>query len=201
MSLEASTLFVRAAAAVLLVCGLAVVASAQNAPASAPPTPTTAAPQTSRQNATTDKPSPEEADLSITARVTAAEVLFRKVPNPKVEFTGRPERRTLWESERENLPEEVQPGVTYRDIGITLRIVSVFADIDRIVAEALGEIPPSDAAAPPVNDAPPANQTPPNDTATPTPPAARAPSDNPRRAARRANDSSNRRARTARTQP
>ena len=89
-----------------------------------------------------------QADLSITARVTARELRFEKVPNPTVEFTGRPRRETVWEAERENLPEQVQPGVTYRNIGITLRITSVFADIDRIVAEALGEIPVSDDAQP-----------------------------------------------------
>jgi hypothetical protein len=89
-----------------------------------------------------------EPDLSITARVTADSLRFEKVPNPKVEFTGRPRRDTVWQSERENLPEQVQPGVTYRNIGITLRITSVFADIDRIVAEALGEVPLSDDARP-----------------------------------------------------
>ncbi|MBC7932645.1 MAG: hypothetical protein H7Z38_18955 [Rubrivivax sp.] len=89
-----------------------------------------------------------QADLSITARVTARELRFEKVPNPTVEFTGQPRRETVWEAERENLPDRVQPGVTYRNIGITLRITSVFADIDRIVAEALGEIPSSDGAQP-----------------------------------------------------
>ncbi|HEV3468907.1 MAG TPA: hypothetical protein VG148_06270 [Pyrinomonadaceae bacterium] len=105
----------------------------------------------------------ENVDLSITARVTARELLFRKVPNPRVEFTGRPRRETVWEADRENLPAEVRPGVTYRDIGITLRITSVFADIDRIVAEALGEIPTSDDAPPqnepPRQDAPPEPQS------------------------------------------
>jgi hypothetical protein len=104
-----------------------------------------------RQQASTPAPATEadgEPDLSITGRVTARELLFRKVPNPKVEFTGRPRRDTAWEAERENLPAEVRPGVTYRDIGITLRITSVFADIDRIVAEALGEVPATDDATP-----------------------------------------------------
>jgi hypothetical protein len=103
------------------------------------------------------------ADLSITARVTAAEVRFEKVPNPRVDFTGKPERVTVWEAERENLPPQVQPGVTYRNVGITLRITSVFADIDRIVAEALGEVPVSDEAQP-------APAQPPN-TQTTAPPA------------------------------
>jgi len=122
------------------------------------------------------------ADLSITARVTARELRFEKVPQPRVEFTGRPRRDTVWEAERENLPEQVQPGVTYRDIGITLRITSVFADIDRIVAEALGEIPVSDDGGPTENERPAAEP--------PQPPAqssrsATAPRTRPRRAAAR----------------
>jgi hypothetical protein len=92
--------------------------------------------------------SSSDADLSITAHVTARELRFEVVPEPKVEFTGKPKRTTLWEAERQNLPRPVQPGVTYRDIGIQLKITSVFADIDRIVAEALGEIPPSEDAPP-----------------------------------------------------
>ena len=108
------------------------------------------------------------ADLSITARVTAESLRFEKVPNPRVEFTGRPERQTVWESDRENLPQEVRPGVTYRNIGITLRITSVFADIDRIVAEALGEVPPGDDARPAAPRPPAANAPPPEPT---TPPA------------------------------
>jgi hypothetical protein len=87
-------------------------------------------------------------DLSITAHVTAESLVFRKVPTPRVEFTGRPRRQTSWEAERTNLPERVQPGVTYRDIGITLRITSVFPDIERIVAEALGEVPAGAGPAP-----------------------------------------------------
>lgn len=113
----------------------------------------------------------ENADLAITARVTAGELLFRKVPDPRVGFTGRPRRETVWEAERENLPERVQPGVTYRDIGITLRITSVFADIDRIVAEALGEVPLSDDAPPPGEPprraAPPGTPAPPLDSGAP----------------------------------
>jgi hypothetical protein len=89
-----------------------------------------------------------EPDLSIDAHVTADSLRFEKVPDPKVEFTGKPRRDTVWQSERENLPQQVQPGVTYRNIGITLRITSLFADIDRIVAEALGEVPASEDAQP-----------------------------------------------------
>lgn len=109
------------------------------------------------------------ADVSITARVTADSLRFERVPNPRVEFTGRQRRETAWEAERENLPPQVRPGETYRNVGITLHIRSVFADIDRIVAEALGEVPPSDDAPPtPAQPPPPGTNTPPAQSTTPT---------------------------------
>lgn len=137
-----------ALAALLLVSSLAPVTHAQTrdartaAPSSAnQPAPTPQARDTQTPRA---EESEAQSDLSITARVTAESLRFERTPNPKVEFTGEPRRETVWRSERQNLPQQVQPGVTYRDIGITLRITSVFADIDRIVAEALGEVPTSD---------------------------------------------------------
>lgn len=102
------------------------------------------------------------ADVSITATVTAKQLTYEIVPDPKVEFPGKPERKTVWESDRRNLPDQVQPGVTYRDIGIKLRIVSRFADIDRIVAEALGEVPVSDNESKDVQNLAPAKSS--NDT-------------------------------------
>jgi hypothetical protein len=130
---------------VLLTAALSSDASAQQRP----PAREGARPSTPRPAPGRADERDANADLSITARVTADSLRFEKVPNPRVEFTGRPERETVWEAERENLPPQVQPGVTYRDVGITLRITSVFADIDRIVAEALGEVPLSDDARPP----------------------------------------------------
>ncbi|HEV7842405.1 MAG TPA: hypothetical protein VGO69_01850 [Pyrinomonadaceae bacterium] len=134
-------------------------ASAQNQTATQAP----AGQQTGKQQTAT-----EDADLSITANVTARELRFEVVPNPAVEFSGKPERETVWDAERENLPRPVQPNVTYRNIGIRLKITSIFPDIDRIVAEALGEVPPTDDA-PPDNkrDAPaPQQPSPPSQPAT-----------------------------------
>ncbi len=110
--------------------------------------------QGSRQTSRTEtRQSPAAVDdLSITANVSARELKFEIVPNPTVDFPGQPKRETVWEADRQNLPKPVEPGVTYRNIGIQLRISSRFADIEHIVAEALGEIPISDAA--------PQNQTP-----------------------------------------
>jgi hypothetical protein len=131
----------------LLICAAAMAAAQTQTPQPVAPPATAASP------APSPAPSPAvatgttgEPDLSITANVTARELLFEVVPSPRVEFPGQPRRDTVWEAERTNLPAQVQPGVTYRDIGIRLRITSVFADIERIVAEALGEIPASDDA-------------------------------------------------------
>jgi hypothetical protein len=90
-------------------------------------------------------PAVEAADVSITANVKARSLVFETVPNPTVEFFGQPARDTVWEAKRDNLPTPVEPGVTYRNIGIRLKITSIFHDIDRIVAEALGEVPITDA--------------------------------------------------------
>jgi hypothetical protein len=155
---------------------LLLSASAQTARAqeqtNAAPAAASSAPATQQPSASQQAPVAEAADLSITANVTARELRFDVVPDPKVEFTGKPERNTSWEAERQNLPRPVQPGVTYRDIGIQLKITSVFADIDRIVAEALGEVPLTDDAAPP--PAQPAPASTPQD-ATPSTPSSTAP--------------------------
>lgn len=125
-------------------------------------------PPPQRQGAPRESEADANADVSITARVTADSLRFEKVPNPRVEFTGKQKRETVWESERENLPQQVRPGETYRNIGITLHIRSVFADIDRIVAEALGEVPKSDDAPPaPAPPQPPGANTPPAESNTP----------------------------------
>ena len=96
-------------------------------------------PQEKRQADSSDK-----ADISFTATVKARELRFEVVPNTKVEFTGTQGNDTSSKADRENLPDSVQPGVTYRDIGVRLVIRSIFPDIDRIVSEALGEKPATD---------------------------------------------------------
>jgi hypothetical protein len=83
----------------------------------------------------------QDGDVVITANITARELKFEVVPSPTVIFPAEKNRKNVWEAERVNLPQTVEPGVTYRNVGIRLRIVSRLADIERIVAEALGEIP------------------------------------------------------------
>jgi hypothetical protein len=68
-------------------------------------------------------------DIEIGARVSARKLRFRRKPRTKVDFEGgtRVRREDRIEdvelesdsgSERNNLPEEVEPGVTYRDIEV-----------------------------------------------------------------------------------
>jgi hypothetical protein len=139
--------------AVIVSVGLAcaIAASAQQrAPRrsqAAPPTAQTRQTETPGTPLASD-PDVQAADIAITADIKAESLVFEAVPNPRVEFPGSHALSTVWEAFRDNLPTPVQPGVTYRNIGIRLKITSVFTDIDRIVAEALGEIPVSQDARP-----------------------------------------------------
>jgi hypothetical protein len=68
-------------------------------------------------------------DIEIGARASAKRLRFRRKPETNVEFEGKTRVRsedriedveldTDSGSERRNLPEEVEPGVTYRDVEI-----------------------------------------------------------------------------------
>jgi len=68
-------------------------------------------------------------DIEIGARVSAKRLRFRRKPETDVEFEGETrvrsddrieevELETDSQSERRNLPEEVEPGVTYRDVEV-----------------------------------------------------------------------------------
>jgi hypothetical protein len=152
------SLFVAWLAAVTLAAGSPAL-QAQPSPPPSPqdqPRPEAAA---AEQPADEDAPplSADEADIAITATVRARELRFAADPKVEVRFFGQPERVTESGTERSNLPDDVQPGVTYRDIGVRLKIVSLFADIDRIVAEALGEVPVQETE-PPQEEVPPAGE-------------------------------------------
>ena len=76
-----------------------------------------------------DRPPSGEPDIEIGAAVRARKLRFRSKPKTEVEFEGRTrvrsddriedvELETESGSERRNLPEEVEPGVTYRDVEV-----------------------------------------------------------------------------------
>ena len=63
-------------------------------------------------------------DIEFSANVKVRELRFEEVPDTEVRFWGHPERNSVSVNERENLPEEVQQGVTYRDVSVRSRIAS-----------------------------------------------------------------------------
>ena len=84
-------------------------------------------------------------DVAIFATVHANELRFTEVPD--VTFTN-PQNQNVWKSDRTNLPDRVQPYVTYRDIGIRLTITSTLPNIEQILNEALGPSANVEEAAP-----------------------------------------------------
>ena len=67
---------------------------------------------------------PQNPDISFAASIKMRELCFEEVPDPQVRFRGNTERNSVWGSRRENLPDEVQEGVPYRNAGARLRIAS-----------------------------------------------------------------------------
>lgn len=70
----------------------------------------------------------EDADVEIGAVVKAKRLRFRQKPKTHVELHGelhepdaQGELETISGSERKNLPDEVEPGVTYRDVRVRWR--------------------------------------------------------------------------------
>lgn len=60
----------------------------------------------------------EVADVEIFTSVRAKELRFGRVPETKVSFEGEPAERSSSRTERENLPDEVEPGVDYRNVEV-----------------------------------------------------------------------------------
>lgn len=69
-------------------------------------------------------------DVEISARVKTRELRFEEVPETETRFSGSPGRESVSGTERENLPEEVQRGVTYRNSSVRLRIASALTEAD-----------------------------------------------------------------------
>jgi hypothetical protein len=72
----------------------------------------------------------ETPDIEFTADVKGREMRFDEVPETEVQFWGRPERTSVSGTERKNLPEEVERGVTYRNFNVRLRIATELIDTE-----------------------------------------------------------------------
>lgn len=60
-------------------------------------------------------------DVDVFTSVRAEQLRFGIVPETRVWFEGEPGYRSSSQTERENLPDEVEPEVTYRDVKVSWR--------------------------------------------------------------------------------
>lgn len=58
-------------------------------------------------------------DLDFFTAVKARELTFGRVPEKKVSYEGDPDHETEVEVERENIPEDPEEGVAYRDVRVS----------------------------------------------------------------------------------
>ena len=72
----------------------------------------------------------ENPEIDLTANVKAHRLRFDEVPKTKVRFWGHPERNTVSDTRRKNLPEKVRRGVTYSDVRVRWRIASELVDTE-----------------------------------------------------------------------
>jgi hypothetical protein len=79
----------------------------------------------------------ERADVEIGAVARARRLRFRGKPETSVEFAGEPGIESGSHADRENLPEEVEPGKVYRDVEVRW---AAGARIDDAEVRALEEI-------------------------------------------------------------
>lgn len=61
-------------------------------------------------------------DVLIVANATIAELRFGTDPRTQVRATGCPGAESVVTTQRQNLPDPVQPGVTYRDVRVGVEI-------------------------------------------------------------------------------
>jgi hypothetical protein len=71
-----------------------------------------------------------EPDVEIAALVRADELRFECTPQADVRVHADSPADAERVSDRENLPDQVEPGVTYRDIAVTWRVAARLRDPD-----------------------------------------------------------------------
>lgn len=78
-------------------------------------------------------------------RVSARELRFRRKSEPRTSFSGAGERISGVSSQRENLPDDVETGTTYRRVRVSWRAASslvpdtVEADLERSLRGGRGD--------------------------------------------------------------
>jgi hypothetical protein len=79
---------------------------------------------------------PSGPELELVADVSAKALRFDEVPKVNVVFKGNGARRTVWKSERVNLPARPEAGVTYKDVRVKLTITSDIDELSSLLREA-----------------------------------------------------------------
>lgn len=75
-------------------------------------------------------------EVELVATVRAKNLRFDEVPKVDVVFHGTGRQRTVWKTERVNLPVHPQPGVTYHDVQVRLTISSDLEELSSMLREA-----------------------------------------------------------------
>jgi hypothetical protein len=78
---------------------------------------------------------PDNADITVTARVRARQLRFTEVPQTRTKFTGTPGHGSASGSDRANLPGRVEEDVTYHDVWVDYWLAAAL----RYPAEAAGQ--------------------------------------------------------------
>lgn len=75
-------------------------------------------------------------EIELVATVRAKTLRFEEVPKVDVVFRGSGKRKTVWKTERVNLPMHPQPGVVYHDVQVRLTISSDLEELTSMLREA-----------------------------------------------------------------
>jgi hypothetical protein len=73
-------------------------------------------------------PHDEQPDVEIDVGLRARELRLERKPEVRVTFFSDGPARVEEESERDNLPDALEPGVTYRDFGVRWRAAARLED-------------------------------------------------------------------------
>ena len=71
-----------------------------------------------------------EPDVEITVSLRAKELRFEEKPEADIGISGEPAVSGGSVLERENLPDELEPGKTYRDFAVRWRLAARLEDFD-----------------------------------------------------------------------
>ena len=74
--------------------------------------------------------------VELVASVRAKSLVFAEAPRVKVAFSGKGRMRTVWKSERVNLPAQVTPGTVYKDVQVTLTLSCTPDDLAALIIDA-----------------------------------------------------------------